>query len=78
MIIGLSKTESKNKIRKSNKALAHDFKGKKHLVFKAEVVQDNVILCVLSFYELQFKYYLIGCITRDIYSQHDFPLNPFI
>lgn len=71
MIIGLSKTESKNKIRKSNKALAPYFKEKKKaLCFKGEVVQNNVILCVLSFYELQFKYYLIGCITRDIYPQY--------
>lgn len=69
MIIGLSKTASKNKIRKSNKSPAHySKKKKKSFIFKGAAAQKSVILCVLSFCEPWFQYNLTECITKDICS----------
>lgn len=52
MIIGLSKTASKNKIRKSNKSLAHYSKKKGGgFIFKGAAAQKSLIPCVLTFYE---------------------------
>lgn len=51
MIIGLRKTASKNKIRKSNKFLAQYSKEKKSALFLKEKQLKAVILRLLSFYK---------------------------